>query len=102
MRNFLSMLGNYQVNRELSSTMQVLYIVVNAFMGLAGVIAVLLFIWIGYRLAKAEDESKRREAKKQMIWAVIATFAIVVFIALWNTIIVDMMASLPENPPELP
>jgi len=82
--------------------MQVLYIVVNAFMGLAGVIAVLLFIWIGYRLAKAEDESKRREAKKQMIWAVIATFAIVVFIALWNTIIVDMMASLPENPPELP
>jgi len=92
------MLGNELVYRELSQTMTIVYLVVNFVVGFAGIGAVFLFLWIGFRLAKSEDEGKRKEAKKQMLWAFIAVFAIVIFIVLWNTVIVGIMAET-QTPP---
>ena len=64
-------------------------IVVNSVLGLLGLFAALFFVWIGFKLAKAEDEGKRKEAKKQMIFAIVAVLGIVILIVLWNTVIVD-------------
>ncbi|MCL2586931.1 MAG: pilin [Firmicutes bacterium] len=38
---------------------------------LAG-IAVLYSIWLGVQLATAQDESKRKEAKARLVWAIVA------------------------------
>jgi len=34
--------------------------------------AIVFAIWVGFRLAKAEDEGKRKEAKQQLMWSIIA------------------------------
>jgi len=39
--------------------------------------AVVFAIWVGFRLAKAEDEGKRKEAKQQLLWSIIAVVATV-------------------------
>ena len=64
--------------------------IVGAFLGLLALFAVLFFIYIGFRLAKAEDESKRKEAKKQMIYTIVAIIGIVVLIVLFNVVLMDL------------
>ena len=49
---------------------------------LAG-LGTLLAIWIGVRLATAQDESKRKEAKAQLIWAILAVVIIVAAIGIF-------------------
>jgi len=39
--------------------------------------AIVFAIWVGFRLAKAEDEGKRKEAKQQLLWSIIAVVATV-------------------------
>ena len=46
----------------------------------------LLAIWLGIRLATAQDESKRKEAKAQLIWAILAVVIIVVMIAIFGVV----------------
>jgi len=65
--------------------------VVTGLLGLFTLLAVLFFIYIGFRLAKAEDESKRKEAKKQMIYSVVAIIGVVILIVLFNTIIMNQI-----------
>ena len=64
---------------------------------LAG-LGVLLAIWIGVRLATAQDESKRKEAKAQLIWAIIAIIIIIAVIGIFGVIV----AALPSAPPPMP
>ena len=70
--------------------------VVSAFLGLFTLLGVLFMIYIGFRLAKAEDESKRKEAKKQMIYTIVAIIGVVVLIVLFNTVIMAEIRRLDE------
>lgn len=52
-----------------------------AMIGLLAMIAVagiILAIWIAIRLAKAEDDGKRKEAKAQLVWAIVGVLAAIV------------------------
>ena len=49
-------------------------------------LGILLAIWIGVRLATAQDESKRKEAKAQLIWAIIAVFIVGMGIAVMEVL----------------
>jgi len=44
-------------------------------------------IWLGMRLATAQDESKRKEAKAQLIYALIAIVVIIGLIAVFGVTI---------------
>jgi len=48
-------------------------------------------IWVGIRLAKAEDEGKRKEAKQQLLWSLIAAVAAIVLLMLMNFILAEYM-----------
>lgn len=51
-----------------------------------GIISVLFALWVAFRLARAEDAGKRREAKKHMIWAIIAAVALVAMFLVLNVL----------------
>jgi len=55
-------------------------------LALIGTMAIVFAVWVAFKLAKAEDEGKRKEAKQQLMWAVIAVGAIAVMFVLFNTI----------------
>ena len=101
---------NDNVTRALDETTRIIMIILNAFLGLLGLAAALFFVWVGFKLAKAEDESKRKEAKKQMLFAIVAIIGVVVLIVLWNLVIVPAINSAetpdpcagPNPPPGCP
>lgn len=55
-------------------------------LGLVGAGAIVFAIWVGFRLAKAEDEGKRKEAKQQLMWSLIAVAAVAVMFVLFTTL----------------
>ena len=44
-------------------------------------------IWLGVRLATAQDESKRKEAKAQLVWAILAVVIIVGIIGIFGAVL---------------
>jgi len=83
-----------EVVNALGTVENIIWIIINVLLGLLGVAAALFFVWIGFKLAKAEDESKRKEAKKQMLFAIIAVLGVVILIVLWNTVILNAMTNV--------
>jgi Na+/proline symporter len=68
--------------------------VVNAIiMGLGGIV-VLFAIYLAYKFMTADDDGKRKNAKAQMIYAIVGIFAVIVILILWNTVLKE---ALKEN-----
>jgi len=78
------------VHEAAAGVANIIRVVISAFLGLFGLLAVLFFIYVGFRLAKAEDESKRKEAKKQMIYTLVAIVGIVILIVIFNVTIMNL------------
>ena len=55
-------------------------------LGALSLIGIFFAIWVGFNLAKAEDEGKRKEAKKQLLWTLVAVIGIVLIIAILTAI----------------
>jgi len=65
--------------------------IVNPILIVLGGLGALFAIYLGVRLATAQDESKRKEAKAQLMWAIIGIVLIFALVAIfylpfWNTI----------------
>ena len=56
--------------------------ILTALLALGGIFA----IWLGVRLAMAQDESKRKEAKAQLIWAIIAIVIIALMLGVFGAV----------------
>lgn len=69
-----------------SDTMGIINGVLIAALAIIGVIVIGIALWIGFRMATAEDESKRKEAKKQLLWAIIGLIGVVLLIVLWTQV----------------
>jgi uncharacterized membrane protein len=54
---------------------------------LIGIVALVFAIYVGFRLARAEDESKRKEAKSQLLWSIIAVIVVIVVAVVIPTVI---------------
>jgi cytochrome bd-type quinol oxidase subunit 2 len=65
-----------------------------AILALVALGAVGFAIYVAFRLAKAEDEGKRKEAKNQLLWSIIAALAgVVVFILITTVFSTGMLGT---------
>jgi len=93
----------WNIGQQLHSALNIVF---NVALSLAAFVAIGLAIWIGFRLASAEDEGKRKEAKKQLLWAIIAVVGVIVLIVVFN-IFLNVLTSptsglIPPTPPPTP
>ena len=72
----------YEVLQKVFSILSVVLWVV---LGIVGAVGSIYAIYLGIRLARAEDQSKRDEAKKHLITVAIAVGVTVVLILFFNT-----------------
>ena len=70
--------------QEIVDMINTVAIIIFSLVGL-GVIA--LAIYIGFKMAMATDDSKRKDAKRQLIYAIIGVIAVLVIIILWTTVL---------------
>ena len=63
--------------------------IVNPILIVVGTMGALLAIWLGVRLALAQDESKRKEAKAQLIFALIAVIIIFAIVGVMYAVFPD-------------
>ena len=69
----------------LGKVFSILSIVLWVVLGIVGAVGSIYAIYLGVRLARAEDQSKRDEAKKHLITVAIAVGVTVVLILFFNT-----------------
>ena len=69
---------------NISSPLNALMIGVLVIIALA---AVVFAIYVGFRLAKAEDDGKRKEAKQQLLWSIIAVVVCVAMAVLITAVL---------------
>jgi len=60
--------------------------VVNPIFIVIGSLGALFAIWLGVRLATAQDESKRKEAKSQLVFALIAVIMIFALVGVFYAV----------------
>ena len=78
---------NQEIDEALERMMGIINSVATIFLSLIGVAVVGLAIYIGFKMATASDDSKRKDAKKQLIFAIVGAVAIIMIIILWNTVV---------------
>ena len=84
--NLKANLGNYQGTYDvLNSVFNILSIVLWVVLGIVGAVGAIYAIWLGIKLAKADEQGKRDEAKKHLITVAIAVGVTVVLILFFNT-----------------
>lgn len=59
------------------------------FLVVVGLAAVGFALYVAFRLAKAEDEGKRKEAKKQLIWSIIAVVSCILIFLVVQFVFTD-------------
>jgi uncharacterized membrane-anchored protein len=70
--------------------------IVNAIIGILGGGMILLAIYLAYKFMTADDETKRKNAKGQMIYAIMGIVIVVVIMVAWNTILKDTLSNTNE------
>lgn len=56
-------------------------------LGIVGGLSTIFALYVGFRLARAEDEGKRREAKQQLLWSIMATIVVATMFVLLTTLL---------------
>lgn len=84
----------------LNSVFNVLSIVLWVILGIVGAVGAIYAIWLGIKLAKAEDQGKRDEAKKHLIAVAIAIGVTVVLILFFNTFLPAILSAFGLNEPQ--
>lgn len=96
-------LGNYDQGGTavLSSVFNILSIVLWVVLGIVGAVGAIYAIWLGIKLAKADEQGKRDEAKKHLITVAIAVGVTIVLILFFNTFLPMILSAFDlDKPPE--
>ena len=80
-----------------TSTIGIIQGIAIALLALVGIVVVGVALWIAFRLATAEDQGKRKEAKKQLLWAAIGIVGIAILMVIWFTAINPNLANWIQN-----
>ena len=67
--------------------------IANAVLGVLGLGILAIAIYVGFKFFTAEDEDKRKNAKGQMIFAIIGVVVIIAILVLWNTVVSNILAN---------
>jgi heme/copper-type cytochrome/quinol oxidase subunit 2 len=65
--------------------------IMNSVLGILGFAIVGLAIFLAFKFFTASDEQKRKDAKGQMIYAIIGVVAIIIIVVLWNVVVVPAL-----------
>jgi uncharacterized membrane-anchored protein len=85
MNTFLyGLLKDAQAKASLTSAMGTVNTVLNTVIGALGGVVVLFAIYLAYKFITADTEDKRKNAKAQMIYAIIGVIVIFAVLILWN------------------
>ena len=63
----------------------------NIVLGVVGVAVIFVAIWLAFKFFTAEDEEKRKNAKGQMIYAIIGVVAVLAIVIIWNALIAPII-----------
>jgi len=86
-----NLLANEEVNTDIQTLANTINGIVFALLGLIAVGVIILAVWIGFKMATATDDSKRKDAKMQLIYCVVGVIAVILIIVLWQTVISDVI-----------
>ena len=78
------LMGSVDIDDTLGDVVETVQTVFRILFGLIGLAAIVFAIWVGFRVASAEDEGKRKEAKKQLLWTIIAIFGVVLLVVVFE------------------
>lgn len=56
-------------------------------LGIIASLGTVFGLYVGFKLARAEDEGRRREAKQQLLWSILATIVVVTIFVLLSTLL---------------
>ena len=95
--NWLGMLGGNQTDR-IGDVVGIVKGVFWALMGLFSIAAIMFAIYVGMKLARAEEEGKRKEAKQQLLWTIIAIVAVIGIVTILNLVIMPLIEDQIKQP----
>lgn len=73
------------------------------FLSLCGLLVVLFAIYVGFKMAKAEDDKARQDAKQQLIYSVIGVISIILIAVMFGAVVPNVNKySQPEKIKNLP
>ena len=87
MGNFLAELLTKPGKDTLDTQIGLINGIANTVLGILGLGVLAVAIYIGFKFFTAEDEDKRKNAKGQMIYAIIGVVVIIAILVLWNTVV---------------
>jgi heme/copper-type cytochrome/quinol oxidase subunit 2 len=93
MRSFMNGLLDTKNIASFTDAKDTIVSIANAILGAVGVGVAFLAVYLAFKFFTASDEQKRKDAKGQMIYAIIGVIAIVVIIVLWNSVLSGLLAS---------
>jgi len=80
-----------------STVNQYVGVAVAIVLGLLAAVVVFYAIYIGFRMAKAEDDAKRKEAKGHLIYAILGVVAIALIIVVLQAVLPLLSPSIDED-----
>jgi len=83
------------LGRTATLTVNLIRSAVTTLLNFAAVAGLLFAIYIGVRMVTASDDSKRKQAKQQIIWTFVAILGIFLFVAVVDIAMVEMMRGQP-------
>ena len=78
-------------NSQVSSVVSLVESIIGSIFGLAGIAAAVFAGYIAYRLMTASDDGKRKQAKQQLIWTLIAIVGIYALQGLIQTVLTALL-----------
>ena len=85
-----SLLGAKSLNDILGEVEKIVRVVATTTLAVCGMLVVVFAIYVGFRLAKAEDDGKRKDAKNQLIYSIIGIVGIAGVVGLMNFVIPNL------------
>ena len=79
------------ISKVFTEVGKILHTIFSIVFGLVGAIVVCFAIYLVFKFVKADDESKRTEAKKQLLWTLIAIVGIVIMIGLFYGVLTPQL-----------
>ena len=92
---WLSMLGEGFGGVQ-DEALAVVRLITTIVLSLVGLGVLLVAVWIAFKFVTAVDEQKRKDAKGQMIYAIIGLLVVVVLLVIWEVVVVPAIDSTPD------
>lgn len=80
-----------EIKKVLQGVEATIHLVINILTGVALACVTLFAFYIIFKFVRADEEQKRTEAKKQLLWCLIAIIGVTILIILFNTVIKDAL-----------